>query len=1091
MPHGIGGVYLQTKSSVHVANPASLEKRNWLQLFIIFCLLSVAVFAVPSFQISKEAQKNYLSDAKIASNGPATSVSFQNFMPIDKISGEKALDSKSLGILSAKILADNEKALKIKQKDLRLQSVIDDRSADKNSGYSYVFFRQYYQNIPVLGSEVKILYVDNKIASINSKYYSNLKIDVKPKIKEEKAASIAKNSVKFDEKIDKVVSKTLVILPNSEDDKDARLAWSITLTSDSTEDNQEILVDAQNGKVLNQHSLVEHATIDGIVTGVIWNDWKAPYYDLPSPAIVPFKDLKVSIYNQDFNYTDYIAGSITDTNGFYSITYTNSTPVTLISKFVPYMNGSLGGAGQRHLESPYAWVRYHVTYNTPDSLWTSRLINHTYNLSDSVQQTHDWLWNESEPTDWRVNNSEANVFYHVNNIRNYFAAGAAPFNIERLDSLKTIANLRSMVTNGSGTYRCGVSSNPSSNASYAYMNLGGNGFNLYSGSQGECPNTALSSDAIYHEFGHVVIAKALYNQTDLWGWINQDDWTEGAAMEEAFGDYYAATLSNDPFMDFWTVYTNTGKERNISNTKRYSEFNRNPAPYNPSLYFNSLILSGALWDLRQNLTATYPGQNEVWANGTHRADAMILYAFKDRPTNFSEFMASIIQIASGSQFGGDDNISNSPDRWAICDAFNFKHGISPNGTAYEDYCIRPGDVYTTNSTGDETFEFIPYENITVNGSGFAPYTTVTVHAYIHPSNRNEGDGFMGGVPPIISSVVQVDAQGNFGTPIMNDSSLGSYDIFVDANNNGIYDSALDSLILITVSFPFSCDANEPALSVSVEEGTWHYLSIFNIAPNEFVPYYSQPPVCREFTLTNDAAGISGMRLRNTLFDDEGYVVVNNHIVHYWYARERAPLTMDLDFDLAPYINMTPGATNTVLLYTKDVYNVVYGGMVQLEIGSDAQCTVTGSSDNGQPSECCTGMSVDGICAQRPDGAYCEEQTASLCESLTCGERVCGNGGGSVNCGDAICDQLAGESQSTCCIDCGCAEGTTCLPIRGGSISPRQETGNTISNQQPLGTNPGNEGQFTYACVEVQSIGTGGETLNTSETIDAPGFPLEG
>jgi hypothetical protein len=67
-----------------------------------------------------------------------------------------------------------------------------------------------------------------------------------------------------------------------------------------------------------------------------------------------------------------------------------------------------------------------------------------------------------------------------------------------------------------------------------------------------------------------------------------------------------------------------------------------------------------------------------------------------------------------------------------------------------------------------------------------------------------------------------------------------------------------------------------------------------------------------------------------------------------------------------------------------------------------QCQVSG--------DCCSGMSENGICAQRPTGAYCEEQTASLCESLTCGSRVCGDFAGGAT-GEETGATGTGEAQN--------------------------------------------------------------------------------
>jgi parallel beta-helix repeat protein len=189
----------------------------------------------------------------------------------------------------------------------------------------------------------------------------------------------------------------------------------------------------------------------------------------------------------------------------------------------------------------------------------------------------------------------------------------------------------------------------------------------------------------------------------------------------------------------------------------------------------------------------------------------------------------------------------------------------------------------------------------------------------------------------------------------------------------------------SVNYSFTCDTMQPTQTVNVQDGQQHYFSIFNVTPNEFVPYRNLT-VCRQFNLTN-AGAISSMRLRNVLIDDEGYIVANGHVVSYWPDHPRAPLTVDINTDITPYINTGAGQTNSILVYVQDNHRVVYGGTVHIDIGSGASCTATGSLAS-QDSECCTGILSDGICACRPNGSYAENQTASLCCSGIYADRTC-------------------------------------------------------------------------------------------------------
>jgi hypothetical protein len=385
MPQGIGGAYLQPNDIVEIAKPASLEKRI-LPLFVsLIFLLSIAAFAAPSLQNNDAV---HLREAKMALNAKAgyvSAVSFTNFLPVENIQSLGKLDSKSVESISLQILSDNKQSLKINPKNLKLQNIMEDKSATSDGGFFFVFFNQYYKDIPVRDAEVKFLYVDNKIASMNAKYYPSIKLETKPKINEKKAAEIAKRAVKFDEKQDSVFNKELYILPLSEDGANSKLVWFVDLTSQG--ETLQLAIDAMNGEVIRKRSTAEHATIEGRVTSVIYDDYNPPYADFPpsNSRVVPVKDLTVAVYNTSYNQS--FASSVTNSDGFYSIGYTNTTPGLLFSKFDPriYPNGY-----GIYLRSPYSAVRFTLP-EYPDAEWANKAANHTYSIQ-SPTEPHDWLF---------------------------------------------------------------------------------------------------------------------------------------------------------------------------------------------------------------------------------------------------------------------------------------------------------------------------------------------------------------------------------------------------------------------------------------------------------------------------------------------------------------------------------------------------------------------------------------------------------------------------------------------------------------------------------------------------------------------------
>lgn len=87
---------------------------------------------------------------------------------------------------------------------------------------------------------------------------------------------------------------------------------------------------------------------------------------------------------------------------------------------------------------------------------------------------------------------------------------------------------------------------------------------------------------LWHEYGHAVT----YAICSL-------NVGEAGAMNEAFSDYFACSMSNDPEIGEW-VTAKAGEPylRRIANDARY------PRDYADQVHHDSLIYSGALWDLR-------------------------------------------------------------------------------------------------------------------------------------------------------------------------------------------------------------------------------------------------------------------------------------------------------------------------------------------------------------------------------------------------------------------------------------------------------------------------------------------------------------
>ena len=157
----------------------------------------------------------------------------------------------------------------------------------------------------------------------------------------------------------------------------------------------------------------------------------------------------------------------------------------------------------------------------------------------------------------------------------------------------------------------------------------------------DCNNLALDSDVILHEYGHAILHQVYDPPYD----------GQSGAIDEAFADYFACSMNDDPVQGEGTFI---GGARDISIDRRY------PEDIVGEVHDDSLILSSALWDIRQAL-------------GKETTDTLVITALQisPHPYSFADYLENMI-IA-------DDNNANladgPPNRQLICFAFQ-QHGIN-------------------------------------------------------------------------------------------------------------------------------------------------------------------------------------------------------------------------------------------------------------------------------------------------------------------------------------------------------------------------------------------------------------------------------
>jgi hypothetical protein len=165
--------------------------------------------------------------------------------------------------------------------------------------------------------------------------------------------------------------------------------------------------------------------------------------------------------------------------------------------------------------------------------------------------------------------------------------------------------------------------------------------------QGENVDFAYDADVIYHEYTHAVVGS-----DRLWGTAIDDHGllADPRAINEAYSDYFACTIADDPHAGEYVLGILKGNEvgRDISIQRTC------PADYFGEEHLDGLIYSSALWAIRE-------------AIGKEAADLVVFNALQtfDQTTSFQEAAEATIAEAALLE----------PSREAEVEAVFEKHGV--------------------------------------------------------------------------------------------------------------------------------------------------------------------------------------------------------------------------------------------------------------------------------------------------------------------------------------------------------------------------------------------------------------------------------
>lgn len=159
-------------------------------------------------------------------------------------------------------------------------------------------------------------------------------------------------------------------------------------------------------------------------------------------------------------------------------------------------------------------------------------------------------------------------------------------------------------------------------------------------------NTAYSRDIIAHEYGHA-LTHSIYGLYSSY---------EFDAMNEAYSDYFAAALFEDPIIGEGSFHPSQGRAflRNVNNNFVY------PKDYTGmNFHRDGQLFSGALWNLRNKL-------------GEDLAHELIHEARLAQPKTIREFLLELLAIDE--QRDDSNPLTPSPHKKAITESF-FKKGL--------------------------------------------------------------------------------------------------------------------------------------------------------------------------------------------------------------------------------------------------------------------------------------------------------------------------------------------------------------------------------------------------------------------------------
>lgn len=556
---------------------------------------------------------------------PSKSISLTGIKGTEKISDD------NLEGITKKFIEDNFDLLKAKVADLKLaEADHDEAPAGKGTGTWYIFYDQIYNNLPVEDGGVNIIISNEEVITFGSDFFQGINIDPTPKITEQDAKDTVKSDGGF-----WISAAKLVVLPKAEEQQ---VEYFLTYKIDSLQ--WRYFVDALDGSIVQKTPSFKNFKISGKVTADVYipNQLAATQEKPLDDAIVEFfgpsgDPIVLGLVGLTDIFGNYFALAPSLLGNVDVKTSLNSLPVRVC--YDPDLSGNL----------PVFCLLTELTRGS--------LVTNIPNLQNDQVVNFRWIADggNSVPAS-KDRNLEANIFYHVQQAKNFWTKGGV-FNLNFLK----LYNLTAIADSNLPLFLLGSNCQAISVPSFPITIFGkGSVFD-------DCDNFGLDSDVIYHEYTHHAIFHIYGNQ-----FISDDNQGQDAAIEEGFSDYFAATINNDPKISEGALDLRPNDIRTLKNSLTTADLTDEG-------HHDGQVIGGAAWDLRELLKVAQP------QGGIDKADGLIVQALKTRKFDFTAFLNALITVDDAVANGGNQDLSDgTPNLALICLAFARNHQIGTSLT---------------------------------------------------------------------------------------------------------------------------------------------------------------------------------------------------------------------------------------------------------------------------------------------------------------------------------------------------------------------------------------------------------------------------